>query len=94
MGRKDVLAAFFTYLALLTQSLALGQLRRGRRRVLLVMVFLLCPLAVLAKFSAIVLVLLLAVHRIFAPLLARVARKILSTSARADTSSSAFCPTW
>jgi hypothetical protein len=34
------------------------------------MVFLLCPLAVLAKFSAIVLVLLLAVHRIFAPFLA------------------------
>jgi len=70
MGRKDVLAAFFTYLALLTQSLALGQARRGRRRALLLMVFLLCPLAVLAKFSAIVLVLLLAVHRIFAPYLA------------------------
>jgi hypothetical protein len=70
MGRKDLLGAFFTILALLIQSLALAEARPGRRRVWLLMVLVLCPLAVLAKFSAIVLVLLLAAHRVFAPFLA------------------------
>jgi hypothetical protein len=69
MGRKDVLGAFFTLLALLVQSVALREPRRRQRRALEVMVFLLVPLAVLSKFSAIVLVMLLAAQRIFAPYL-------------------------
>ncbi len=69
MGRKDVLGAFFTLLALLVHSIALREARPGRRRVLHGLVLLLCPLAILSKFSAIVLVLVLAAHRIFAPFL-------------------------
>ena len=69
MGRKDVLGAFFTLLALLAQSIALRENRCRRRLALHGLVFLLCPLAILSKFSAIVLVLLLAAHRLFAPFL-------------------------
>jgi hypothetical protein len=69
MGRKDVLGAFFTLLALLVQSVALREPRRRQRRALEVMLFLLVPLAILSKFSAIVLVMLLAAQRIFAPYL-------------------------
>jgi hypothetical protein len=69
MGRKDVLAAFFTLLALLLQSMALREPRRPRRLALHAVVFLLCPLAILSKFSAIVLAPLLALHRLFAPFL-------------------------
>jgi len=69
MGRKDLLGAFFTLLALLAQSLALRQKSPGKRRALAVLVFLLCPLAILSKFSAIVLVVLLATHRLYAPFL-------------------------
>ncbi len=69
MGRKDVLGAFFTLLALLLQSLALREQAPGKRRGLHVLVFLLCPLAILSKFSAIVLVALLAAHRLYAPFL-------------------------
>jgi hypothetical protein len=69
MGRKDVLGAFFSLLALLTQSIALAEARPGRRRLLFVVVFLLYPLAVLSKFSAVTLVLVLAAHRILAPYL-------------------------
>jgi hypothetical protein len=71
MGRKDVLGAFFTLLALLVQSIALQETRPGRRRQLFLTVFLLYPLAVLSKFSAITLVLVLAAHRILAPYLDR-----------------------
>lgn len=71
MGRKDVLGAFFTLLALLIQSVASREARRSRRIALHVLVFLLCPLAILSKFSAIVLAPLLAVHRLFAPFLDR-----------------------
>ena len=67
MGRKDVLGAFFTLLALLTQSIALREARPARRRLLTLAVFLLYPLAVLSKFSAVTLVLVLAAHRILAP---------------------------
>jgi len=69
MGRKDVLCAFFTLLALLVQSVALRETSRRRRLGLQVLVFLLCPLAILSKFSAIALVLVLAAHRLFAPFL-------------------------
>ena len=69
MGRKDVLGAFFTLLALLTQSIALRQASPRRRFVLHGLVFLLCPLAILSKFSAVVLVMVLAAHRLFAPFL-------------------------
>ncbi len=69
MGRKDVLAAFFTLLALSIQSVALREPRRPRRLALHAVVFLLCPLAILSKFSAIVLAPLLALHRLFAPFL-------------------------
>jgi hypothetical protein len=67
MGRKDLLGAFFTFLALLVHSAAFYQTRRWRRLALHGLVFLLVPLAILSKFSAIVLVLLLAAHRLFAP---------------------------
>jgi hypothetical protein len=69
MGRKDVLGAFFTLLALLTQSVGLAQTRPARRHLLYALVFILYPLAVLSKFSAITLVLVLAAHRILAPYL-------------------------
>jgi hypothetical protein len=69
MGRKDLLGACFTLLALLVQSLALRQAAPGKRRLLMVVVFLLCPLAILSKFSAIVLVVLLGLHRLYAPYL-------------------------
>lgn len=69
MGRKDMLGAFFTLLALLLQSMALRKPLGPRRVALEVVVFILCPLAILSKFSAIVLVLLLAAHRLFAPFL-------------------------
>jgi len=69
MGRKDVLGAFFTLLALLVQSLALHQANRRRRLTLHAVVLVLCPLAILSKFSAIVLVAVLAAHRLFAPFL-------------------------
>jgi hypothetical protein len=69
MGRKDLLGAFFTLLALLLQSIALRQTSTSRRRILLLLVFFLCPIAILSKFSAIVLVLVLAVHRLYAPYL-------------------------
>jgi len=84
MGRKDVLGAFFTLLALLLQSVALRETRRTRRLALQVIVFLLCPLAILSKFSAIVLVLLLAAHRLCAPYLdgARGARDRFNLRAR------------
>ncbi len=84
MGRKDVLAAFFTLLALLLQSMALREPRRPRRLALHALVFLLCPLAILSKFSAIVLAPLLALHRLFAPFLegARGPRERLGLRAR------------
>jgi hypothetical protein len=69
MGRKDVLGGCFTLLALLLQSLGLRQAEPGRRRLLWLAVFLLYPLAVLSKLSAITLVLVLATHRILAPYL-------------------------
>jgi hypothetical protein len=69
MGRKDLLGAFFTLLALLAQSIVLRQAPGWRRRVLLGAIFLLVPLAILSKFSAIVLVALLALHRLYAPFL-------------------------
>jgi hypothetical protein len=69
MGRKDLLAACFTLLALLAQSVALRGGSPGRRWALAVAVFLLCPIAILSKFSAIVLVLVLAAHRLYAPYL-------------------------
>ena len=69
MGRKDVTGAFFSLLALLTQSIALREARPLRRRLLTMAVFLLYPLAVLSKFSAITLVMVLATHRILAPYL-------------------------
>jgi len=69
MGRKDVLGAFFTLLALLAQSIALREARPGRRRLIFFLVFLLYPLAVLSKFSAVTLVLILAAHRMLAPYL-------------------------
>ncbi len=69
MGRKDVLGACFSLLALLVQSLALREPPPRRRRLYLILVFLLYPLAVLSKFSAIVLVAVLAAHRIAAPYL-------------------------
>jgi hypothetical protein len=74
MGRKDVLGAFFTLLALLFQSVALREPRRPRRLALHALVFLLCPFAILSKFSAIILTPLLAVHRLFAPFLDRTRR--------------------
>ena len=70
MGRKDLLGACFTLLALLAQSYGLRQPSPWKRRLLAVMVFVLCPLAILSKFSAIVLVVLLAAHRLYAPFLA------------------------
>jgi len=69
MGRKDVLGAFFTLLALLVQSIALLETRLWQRRLLFFLVFLLYPLAVLSKLSAVTLVLVLAAHRILAPYL-------------------------
>ena len=69
MGRKDLLGGFLTLLALLVQSVALRQSAPGRRRILWGAVLLLYPLAVLSKFSAITLVLVLASHRILAPYL-------------------------
>lgn len=69
MGRKDVLAAFFVLLALLLDSVALRSTHRRRRWLLSAAVLALCPLAILAKFSAIVLVGLLALFRISAPFL-------------------------
>jgi hypothetical protein len=69
MGRKDVLAAFFVLLALLLESVALRQTNRRKRWPLSAMVLALCPLAILAKFSAIVLVGMLALLRLFAPFL-------------------------
>ena len=69
MGRKDLLGAFFTLLALLLQSIELRHKSRGGRWALAVLIFLLCPLAILSKFSAVVLFLILAVHRLYAPFL-------------------------
>jgi hypothetical protein len=69
MGRKDLLGAFFTLLALLAQSFALRSTSGRNRRVCAVAVFLLLPLAILAKFSAIVLVVLLGLQRLYAPYL-------------------------
>jgi len=69
MGRKDLLGACFVLLALLAQSSALRQPTPARRRALEVVVLLLVPVAVLSKFSAIVLVVLLALHRVYAPFL-------------------------
>ena len=69
MGRKDLLAAFFILLALLAQSIALRQAPGRKRGPLFAVVFLLVPLAILSKFSAIVLVVLLALHRLYAPFL-------------------------
>lgn len=71
MGRKDLLGAFFTLLALLLQSLLVRSpsLRPSRRRLLASLVFLCVPLAILSKFSAIVLVVMLALHRLAAPYL-------------------------
>lgn len=69
MGRKDVLAAFFVLLALLLESVALRETNRRTRWFLSAAVLALCPLAILAKFSAIVLGGLLALFRIFAPFL-------------------------
>jgi hypothetical protein len=69
MGRKDVLAAFFVLLALLLDSVALRQTDRRKRWLLHAAVLALCPLAILAKFSAIVLVGALAILRLFAPFL-------------------------
>ena len=71
MGRKDMLGAFFTLLALLMQSVALRQPFGPRRSAQQVAIFFLCPLAILSKFSAVVLVLVLAAHRLFAPFLDR-----------------------
>jgi hypothetical protein len=67
MGRKDLLSAFFVLLALLAQAAVLHQERRSRRWLLRGAVFLLYPLAVLSKFSAIVLVAVLAAYKILAP---------------------------
>lgn len=69
MGRKDVLAAFFTLLALLAQSVSLRKDDLRLRRLLWVAVLVLYVLAVLSKFSAIILVAVLAAHRILAPYL-------------------------
>jgi hypothetical protein len=69
MGRKDVLAAFFTLLALLAQSVSLRSDDARLRRLLWPAVLLLYVLAVLSKFSAITLVAVLAAHRILAPYL-------------------------
>jgi hypothetical protein len=69
MGRKDILGGFFTLLALLMQSVALRKPFGPRRVAQQVAIFVLCPLAILSKFSAIVLVLVLATHRLFAPFL-------------------------
>jgi hypothetical protein len=69
MGRKDLLAGCFTLLALLVQSCALRTQSPGRRRLLGALVVLLVPLAILSKFSAIVLVVVLALHRLYAPFL-------------------------
>ena len=69
MGRKDLLSAFFVLLALLAQSIQLRQSSGRWRWILAAIVFLLYPLAVLSKFSAIVLVLVLAAHRMLSPYL-------------------------
>lgn len=69
MGRKDVLSAFFVLAALLAQSAQLRQSNPGRRLLLGTLVFFLYPVAVLAKFSAIFLILILAAHRVLAPYL-------------------------
>ena len=68
VGRKDLLSAFFVLLALLAQSIQLRQSSGRWRWILAAIVFLLYPLAVLSKFSAIVLVLVLAAHRMLASL--------------------------
>lgn len=69
MGRKDLLAAFFTLLALLVESVSLRRDDRRVRRLLWAAGLLLYVLAVLSKFSAITLVAVLAAHRLFAPYL-------------------------
>ena len=66
MGRKDLLSACFVLLALLAQSFQLRQENQRLRCLLAGAVFLLYPLAVLSKFSAIVVVLVLAAQRVFA----------------------------
>jgi hypothetical protein len=84
MGRKDLLGACFTLSALLAASVARRQTSAGKRRALAVLVFLLCPLAILSKLSAIVLPLLLAVHRLYAPFLEGARRPSEPLSLRAE----------
>jgi hypothetical protein len=69
MGRKDVLCAFFVLLVLLAEAHAARSADRGRRRWLRVLAFVLYPLAILAKFGAVSLVLVLGLYRVFAPTL-------------------------
>lgn len=69
MGRKDVLAAFFTLLALLVQAVSLRRADPRWPRLPWLAVFLLYVLAMLSKFSAITLVGVLAAHRVLAPYL-------------------------
>jgi hypothetical protein len=66
MGRKDVLCAFFVLAILLLEAQALDAPER-RRRWLRLVAFALYPLAILSKFSAVSLVLVLAAYRLLGP---------------------------
>jgi hypothetical protein len=66
MGRKDVLCAFFVLLVLLVEAQALDAAGPRRRRLRLLALGL-YPLAILSKFSAVSLVLVLAAYRLLGP---------------------------
>lgn len=69
MGRKDMLSAFFLLAALLAQSHELASPDPRRRRWLYLSALLLLVLALLSKIAAMSGVLVLALHRVFAPYL-------------------------
>ena len=69
MGRKDLLAAFFMVAALLAQSIGLGSERSGVARLAWTVSLICCVLALGSKISAVALVPLLVLHRVFTPYL-------------------------
>ena len=69
MGRKDILSAFFVLAALLAQSHELASSNARRRRFLYLLALLLTALALLSKIAAMSAVLVLTLHRVFAPYL-------------------------
>jgi hypothetical protein len=69
MGRKDMLSAFFVLAALLAQSHELASADPRRSRPLYLLTILLTGLALLSKIAAVSAVLVLGLHRVFAPYL-------------------------